>query len=173
MILVSSCLAGFAVRYDGADACNEIAQWLVERGQAISACPEILGGFATPRPPAEIASASASEHQGRQVFECTGNNVTHAYEVGARRALDIVRRNHITVAFLKDRSPSCGVDLIYDGSFSGVKVSGMGVAAQLFADNGVKVFPDTKISVESVLPYVDAELHADFLRAFGDRCTTS
>ncbi|MGO1346714.1 MAG: DUF523 domain-containing protein [Bifidobacterium psychraerophilum] len=166
MILVSSCLAGFAVRYDGADARNEIAQWLVERGQAISACPEILGGFGIPRPPAEIRGSDQNVQGRRRVFECSGGEVSDAYELGARRALDIVKRNGITVAFLKDRSPSCGVDLIYDGSFRGVKIAGMGIAAKLFADNGVKVFPDTRLDVPTVLPYVDAELRGDLERSF-------
>ncbi|MCI1636434.1 DUF523 domain-containing protein [Bifidobacterium sp.] len=166
VILVSSCLAGFAVRYDGADARNDIAQWLVERGQAISACPEILGGFAIPRPPAEIAHNNSFTKTHRRVLEIGGNDVTDAYEAGAQRALRIVKRHHISVAFLKDRSPSCGVEVIYDGSFSGVKIPGMGVTAQLFAANGVTVYPDTALSVEAVLPYVDEDLHTELRKSF-------
>ncbi|MGO3358371.1 MAG: DUF523 domain-containing protein, partial [Bifidobacterium crudilactis] len=98
MILVSSCLAGFAVRYDGADAKNDIAAWLVERGQAIAACPEVLGGFGIPRPPAEIAPSKSFSSTRRHVVECTGKDVTEAYELGAARALKIIRRNNITVA---------------------------------------------------------------------------
>ncbi|MCI1642975.1 MAG: DUF523 domain-containing protein [Bifidobacterium crudilactis] len=166
MILVSSCLAGFAVRYDGADAKNDIAAWLVERGQAIAACPEVLGGFGIPRPAAEIAPSKSFSSIRRHVVECTGKDVTEAYELGAARALKIIRRNNITVAFLKDRSPSCGVDVIYDGSFSGVKIPGMGVAAQMFSENGVTVFPDTRLSVDTVLPYIDPELRNALKSAF-------
>ncbi|MFT8359110.1 DUF523 domain-containing protein, partial [Bifidobacterium aquikefiri] len=163
MILVSACLAGFAVRYDGSDARNKLAQWLVERGQAISACPEILGGFSIPRPSAEIARGEDSRAF-RRVVESTGKDVTEPYEIGAKRVLNMVKRNNITVAFLKDKSPSCGVDTIYDGSFTGVKIKGMGVTARLLASSGVKVFPDTRLIPETVRPYIDENLIPDLAR---------
>ncbi|MFT8592510.1 MAG: DUF523 domain-containing protein [Bifidobacterium sp.] len=163
MILVSACLAGFAVRYDGSDARNSLAEWLVERGQAVSACPEILGGFAIPRPSAEIVHGEHG-HSFRRVRECTGKDVTAPYELGAKRVLNMVKRNNITVAFLKDRSPSCGVDVIYDGTFTGAKIKGMGVTARLLASSGVQVFPDTRLNPETVRPFIDDDLIPDLAR---------
>lgn len=163
MILVSACLAGFAVRYDGSDARNSLAEWLVERGQAISACPEILGGFSIPRPPAEIRAGGHSPDF-RQVVECNGRDVTASYQSGAERVLKMIERNHIHVAFLKDRSPSCGVDVIYDGTFTDSKITGMGVTAQLLVSHGVQVFPDTRLNPQTVRPFIDADLIPDLAR---------
>lgn len=162
MILVSACLAGFAVRYDGRSARNDLAAWLVARGQAIAACPEIMAGFPVPRPPAEITGTF------RTVCDCTGRDVTARYQRAAEMALKVAVENNVAVAFLKDKSPACGVTQIYDGTFSGRKIPGRGVAAEMLARNGVVVFPDTDLTFERVRPYVDAELLTELEKWVGE-----
>ncbi|MFP7296940.1 DUF523 domain-containing protein [Neobacillus niacini] len=54
MFLVSSCLAGLEVRYNGTHSLNNRLSKLVEENKAVTICPELLGGFSTPREPAGI-----------------------------------------------------------------------------------------------------------------------
>lgn len=163
MILVSACLAGFAVRYDGRSARHDLAAWLVARGQAIAVCPEIMAGFPVPRPPAEIAGTF------RTVCDCTGRDVTTHYQRAARMALKVAVENNVVVAFLKDKSPACGVTQIYDGTFSGRKIPGRGMVADVLAQNGVTIFPDSDLTPELVQPYVDAELLPDLEKWAGEK----
>ena len=108
MIVVSACLAGVACRYDGtAFSCPPLAA-MVESGQAIAVCPEVLGGLPIPRPPAEM------RRDGR-IVTATGQDLTKAYRTGGLAAVDIAVQNQCELAILKSRSPSCGVGLIYEG----------------------------------------------------------
>ena len=55
-ILISACLLGRPVRYDGRDKLLPhplLDRWTRE-GRLVPVCPEVLAGFPTPRPPAEI-----------------------------------------------------------------------------------------------------------------------
>ncbi|MCP3944045.1 MAG: DUF523 domain-containing protein [Desulfobacteraceae bacterium] len=56
------------------------------------------------------------------------------------KALKIVRKFNIKFAVLKEGSPSCGSTKIYDGTFSGIKISGQGVTTSLLTNNAIKVF---------------------------------
>ena len=132
MIVVSKCLAGEPCRYDGGDNLVPEIRALVERGEAIAVCPEVLGGLPTPRTPSEIQT------DGR-VRSKQGEDVTEAFLRGAERAMEICRENGCTAAILKARSPSCGKGVIYDGSFTGARVAGNGVFAQMLLDAGVPV----------------------------------
>lgn len=169
MILLSSCLAGFNVRYDGGNAANALAMWLVERGQALSVCPEVISGLPTPREACEISDASGAAvlDGNARVLDRSGSDLSQNFIDGANVALNIALRNHVTVAFLKDKSPSCGVSTIYDGSFTGTKISGMGVTAALLHHNGIDVFPDTDLTIESVLPHIEESLRPQLLADFG------
>ena len=131
-VLASACLCGVPCRYDARAATDPCVKDLYERGLAVSVCPEILGGLSAPRPPCEI-------FRGR-VVDAAGNDLTAHFEEGARKTLAIARERGITVAVLKDKSPSCGNTLIYDGTFSGALVPGRGVAAAFLQTNGVRVF---------------------------------
>ena len=95
-------------------------------------CPEQLGGLPTPRVPAEI------QPDGR-VVDAAGTDRTAAFEAGAREVLRIAQERGCTRAILKEKSPSCGVHLVYDGTFSGALVPGMGKAAALLAASGIDV----------------------------------
>ncbi|VVQ09317.1 DUF523 domain-containing protein [Pseudomonas fluorescens] len=147
-ILVSRCLLGHRVRYDGGASgpFDVLEQWIVE-GRVVPLCPEVAGGLPTPRAAAEIPGG-----QGAQVLDGTaavittdGEDVSAQFLDGARQALELVQKHGIRVAVLKANSPSCGNRLTYDGTFSGVKVSGEGVTAALLTRHGVQVFSELEL----------------------------
>lgn len=155
-VLVSACLLGNQVRYDGSfrlQGYPVLERWVAE-GRAVPLCPEVAAGFVTPRAPAEIVGgASGSAGAGGEavvagqarVLEITGGDVTDQYLLAGRIALDAARRHGCRYAVLTDGSPSCGVSFIYDGSFSGATKGGRGSTAALLAANGIRVFPETGI----------------------------
>ncbi|HEK1770983.1 TPA: DUF523 domain-containing protein [Pseudomonas putida] len=147
-VLVSACLLGQPVRYDGRDSGHPdlLMQWQAE-GRVVPLCPEVAGGLPTPRPAAEIQGGQGGQVLDGQVQVLTvaGEDVSVAFLSGARQALALVRRHGIRVAVLKSGSPSCGNRLTYDGSFSGVKVPGEGVVAALLRREGVLVFSELEL----------------------------
>ncbi|GGH93972.1 DUF523 domain-containing protein [Pseudomonas fluvialis] len=147
-ILVSACLLGEAVRYDGA-AHGPFAQlqaWQAE-GRVLALCPEMAGGLPTPRPPAEILGGQGrAVLAGQQVVrDCHGRDVSDAFRAGAARALALVREQGIGMAVLKARSPSCGNRQTYSGEFSGRLVEGAGVTAAALQAAGVVVFNEYEL----------------------------
>lgn len=135
-ILVSACLLGLYCRYDGGSCrCEEVLS-LRSRYHLIPVCPEVYGGLTTPRAP--------SERKNGGVFSNSGLDVTRQYQQGASEALRLARLFGCKKAVLKEHSPSCGRDGIYDGTFSGVLVPGSGVAAQLLMENGIEVLDETQ-----------------------------
>ncbi|WP_341502537.1 DUF523 domain-containing protein [Gallaecimonas sp. GXIMD4217] len=138
-ILISACLLGQPVRYDGrakAQSHPAIERWRAE-GRLLVLCPEVAGGLPVPRPPAEL--------QGGQVIASSGQDVTAAFRLGADQALALCRRHQIRFALLKANSPSCGNVQIYDGSFSGRLIDGQGVTARLLTENGVRVYSELQL----------------------------
>lgn len=149
-ILVSACLAGFPVRYDGGSKCSDAAivgRWRRE-GRLLDVCPEVSAGFPVPRPPAEICGGDGRRviDGSARVVESTGRDVTHLYLAGARHALSLAREFDIAVAVLADGSPSCGSRFIYTGDFSGRTKPGSGVTAAMLEDSGIKVFSHVRIA---------------------------
>ena len=148
-LLVSRCLLGHKVRYDGgAHGPFDLLQHWQDEGRIVPLCPEVAGGLPTPRPPAEIPGG-----QGAQVLDGTspvltrdGANVTAAFVAGAETALQLVQQHGLQVAVLKARSPSCGNTHNYDGSFSGTLIEGEGVTAALLRRAGIKVFNETQLA---------------------------
>ena len=134
MIAVSACLAGRACRYDGKANTVQALKAMVERGDAVPICPEVLGGLGIPRDPCE--------RQGCQICTQSGRDCTTEYRKGAEAALTLIQKHHITLAVLKAKSPSCGKGLIYDGSFTRTLTEGHGLTAELFIRNGVRVFTE-------------------------------
>ena len=135
LLIVSKCLAGIPCRYDGKDNLVPEIKALVERGEAVAVCPEVLGGLPTPRTPSEL------QPDGR-VLNKQGEDVTAQFVSGAERALEICREQGCAGAILKARSPSCGKGVIYDGSFAGKRVPGNGVFAQMLLDAGIPVMTE-------------------------------
>lgn len=140
MILVSACLLGENCKYSGGNNRREDVCRFLEGKEYISFCPEQAGGLPTPRLP--------SERRGDRVVSRAGEDVTEAFRLGAERALETCRRQGIDLAILKQGSPSCGTRYVYDGSFSGVKVSGQGVTAELLRAEGIRVISEEDVPGE-------------------------
>lgn len=149
-ILISACLLGHAVRYDGKGKPlfhPAIDRWR-EEGRLVTICPELAGGMSVPRPPAEIENGmtGADVLAGRaRVVEITGGDVTEEFVAGAHRALEFAQANGCTHALLIDGSPSCGSGFIYDGSFGSKRHAGNGVTAALLAKAGITVCSDRQV----------------------------
>ncbi|MCL1948287.1 MAG: DUF523 domain-containing protein [Turicibacter sp.] len=136
-ILVSACLLGCKCRYDGDHNWVEAVSELERNHRLIPICPEELGGLPTPRTPAEI-------QQGR-VVDKSGADVTDEFQKGAVLALELARKWACQLAILKERSPSCGVHQIYDGTFSKKLVAGHGMTAKLLLENGILVIGESQV----------------------------
>lgn len=162
-ILISACLVGHSVRYDGAakPALHPaLDRWQAE-GRLVVVCPELSGGFGVPRPPAEIARGQSGEGvlDGTAcVIDTNGGDVSAPYIAGAEAALALAREHGCRFAILTDGSPSCGSVFIYDGTFRGRKHEGMGVTAALLRAHGVLVFAESGIdALEARLSEADTE----------------
>ncbi|WP_328592838.1 DUF523 domain-containing protein [Oceanidesulfovibrio marinus] len=130
-IAVSACLAGMPTRYDGTDRAHPLVARLIAAGKALPLCPEQIGGLPTPRKPYEIRNGV--------VIAQDGDDVTEAFQRGARSAVKLCLQAKVRAAVLQPRSPSCGCDMVYDGSFGGVLVPGHGVFAGMLLDAGIQV----------------------------------
>lgn len=131
MFVISACLVGVECRYNGQGAVNEKAVELLRSGQAIPLCPEVLGGLLIPRPCCEI--------QGKKVVSAQGEDLTEAYQKGARIAAEIAKLSGCKKAIVKSKSPSCGCGTIYDGTFSGRLMEGDGVFCKMLKEIGIEV----------------------------------
>jgi len=154
-ILISACLLGEKVRYDGGDcflADARLTQWQAE-GRLLPICPEMAGGLTTPRTPAEIEGGEAMAVLVRagRVVNRDGVDVTDQFLRGAQMALALAGEQQIAFAILKEGSPSCGVQRINDGSFSGRKIDGMGVTATLLSGNDIPVFSEEQLDAAAEL----------------------
>ena len=151
-ILISSCLLGEDVKYDGTN--NSIAlessftfkekesfMDVLCDNEIFSFCPEVSGGLSIPRVPSEIVSASKPFI----VKNKNGDDVTINFLMGAKNTLELCKAEKISVALLKANSPSCGNNNIYDGTFSSTIIKGEGLTAKLLAENGIKVFNEKQI----------------------------
>lgn len=146
MKMISACLIGCECRYDQKSCLDEDLEQLLREGKVIPVCPEQLGGLPTPRPPAEIIGGDGFDVlDGRaRIVDQTGNDVTDEFLAGAQQALKLAKTVGATSAILKENSPSCGSSFVYDGSFSGKKVPGVGLTAALFKRNGIEVSSEVK-----------------------------
>ncbi|MFD2445009.1 DUF523 domain-containing protein [Bacillus sp. CGMCC 1.16607] len=147
MILVSSCLAGLEVRYNGTHCLNEKVLQLINEKKAITVCPELLGGFSTPREPAEIVGGNGEDvlEGNAKVVEASGKDVTELYIKGAFATLSKAQEVNATTVILKEYSPSCGSSMIYNGEFLNKKMTGTGVTTALLKKNGIKVISEEGI----------------------------
>jgi len=143
-ILISACLLGKRVRYDGKTLSvhdHKLQDW-IDKGWVASVCPEVDAGMSIPRIPAEISNGGGHEVLLGKAIVMTklGVDVSASFVNGATIALDLCRKHNIKVAVLSESSPSCGSTTIYDGEFSATKVSGVGVTTALLNKNGIQVF---------------------------------
>lgn len=137
-LLISACLMGEDCKYSGGNNYHPSVDALKERYELIPVCPERDGGLPVPRDPAE--------RQGHQVINTAGVDVTAQYVRGAEIALETAREHGCAKALLKERSPSCGHGVIYDGTFSHTTIPGSGVAAELLHRNGIVIYGESGIN---------------------------
>lgn len=141
-LLISSCLYGEYVRYDGNH--NKIdgdtLKKLKCKYNLFHFCPEIAGGLSIPRIACEIVS-----HSPLKIVDKNGFDQTSAFMLGAKKTLEFCRTNNINKVILKSNSPSCSSKLIYDGTFSKIKVQGDGVTTTLLRENNIDVFDEHDI----------------------------
>ncbi len=155
--LASACLCGAACRYDGSAAVVERLAALHAQGLVLAVCPEVEGGLPVPRPPCELRvpapaesplarephvparNVSAQSRAQARVLTLEGTDLTEQFEAGAARALRLAREYGLRLAVFKERSPSCGVSMVYDGTFSGRRVPGQGIATALLRRHGIRV----------------------------------
>lgn len=130
-ILVSACLLGENCKYNGTNNYNKKVIEFVKGHEVIAVCPEVLGGLSVPREPGEIVDGIVRTGE--------GVSVDKEYREGAAIALKQALDGKIDLAILQSRSPSCGVNQIYDGSFSGKLIEGQGVFAEMLKQAGIKV----------------------------------
>lgn len=136
-ILVSACIMGVDCKYNGKNNKNLAAINYLKDKEIICICPEQLAGMTTPRPCAEIVNGVVTDEN--------GNDVDLEYKRAVSMALSQIQHEDIELAILQSRSPTCGVNQIYDGSFTGKLISGMGLFAKALKERGIKV-----IDVEEV-----------------------
>lgn len=133
-VAVSACLIGKNVKYDGKNNYNQAVMDYLEDKEVFPICPEVLGGLTIPRIPSEIKNG--------KVFNQEGLDVTKQFEDGAKKALQILLDNNISVVILKAKSPSCGYQEIYDGSFNHKVISGNGIFTSLALKHNIKVLTE-------------------------------
>ena len=144
-VAISACLLGAPVRYDGGSKPVSEVLELAEKVDVLRVCPETASGLPVPRPPAEQLAG--------RVFLSDGRDVTAEFALGAERCLGAVRRSPVSLAVLKAKSPSCGVGLVYDGTYSGRLVPGQGVFAARLEREGICVV--TEETVRACKPSVE------------------
>lgn len=137
MKLCSACLLGVKCRYDGNGKPHDAVLKLAKKDTLIPVCPEQLGGLATPRP--------GSERIKDKVMTETGRDVTENFKKGAEETLRIAKIFNIKEAILKERSGACGVNQVYDGTFSGKVIKGEGVTTALLRKNGINVISEENL----------------------------
>lgn len=147
-IAISACLLGRQCRYDGRSNLTEsiinLQAQFKDQVDFVPICPEVLGNLSVPRTPCE--------KQGDKIIAKDGTDCTSAFENGAKKAFQIIKDSGCTVAILKARSPSCGPNGIYDGTFTHTLVSGSGVFATLLKKDYIKVF--TEENIESLIDFL-------------------
>lgn len=151
-VAVSACLLGVKCRYDGkAKPSSAVETWLRDQGcEAVRICPEVAGGLPIPHPPHEIASGhAATAPEEAQVIDCNGVDHTAAFVKGARKTLARIRREGCEAVILKSKSPSCGLSLVYDGTFTDTLVPGDGMLARLLCEAGIPCCTEKDIEAGS------------------------
>ena len=128
-ILVSACLLGANCKYNGGNNRSERVLRYIDGHEVVAVCPEVLGGLPCPRKPVEWV--------GDRVLTRDGDDCTAAFRLGVQRALEAIGDRHVDLAILQSRSPTCGVKQIYDGTFTGTRIDGMGALAWALKEHGI------------------------------------
>ena len=140
-VLISACLLGVDCKYNGSNnkLDDEIIHSLKDKYNLIPVCPEIMGGLPTPRNPVEIKDG--------KVFDYDGEEFTKEFEKGSDEVVKLAKLYNPTIAILKENSPSCGTNYIYDGTFNNKKIKGMGITARKLSEEYVRLFNEENIKI--------------------------
>lgn len=130
-VVVSACLLGENCKYNGGNNKSPVILEYLRGKDVIPVCPEVLAGLGTPRVPIEIS--------GERVVTREGKDVTAALKGAVAQILRQLSEEDVKCVILKSRSPTCGVKQVYDGSFTGKLVDGMGVLARALGEAGYRV----------------------------------
>jgi uncharacterized protein YbbK (DUF523 family) len=136
-LVVSACLLGTRCNHEAGHSRRAAVEALADTHRLVPVCPEVCGGLPTPRP--------AAERVGERVVNVAGEDVTDAYERGARAAVELAVAVGAQRAVLKARSPSCGTLEVYDGSFSRTLRPGEGVTAAALRAAGIDVISEEEL----------------------------
>jgi purine nucleoside phosphorylase len=128
---VSACLLGENCKYNGGNNYNKKLVDFVKDHEVIPICPEVFGGLPTPRKPAEIVDGIVKLE--------SGLSVDKEFKKGAEKALGIILKNQVDLVILQSRSPSYGVNKVYDGTFTGKIIDGQGIFTKILKENEVPV----------------------------------
>lgn len=163
MILVSACLLGHNVKYNGGNNACGLLQAYESRGRFVPICPEGFAELPIPRPPMEIQQGTGEDLlAGRSVaLDETGKEMTAALCLGAQKALALAQKYHAKAAILKESSPSCGVHRIYDGSFQGKKIPGSGAAAALLRQHGLTLYSEKELTPALLTRLIEEDIHQE------------
>ena len=131
MVIVSACLLGENCKYNGGNNYNPTVVAYLKDKDVLTICPEMMAGMGCPRTPIEIVDGVLMDRD--------GNNVDAAMREAMTKAMEWIRKEEIQCAILQSRSPTCGVNQIYDGTFSGKLIAGSGIFAQALKDAGYQV----------------------------------
>lgn len=126
-IMVSACLLGRNCKYNGGNNLNEKVVSFLQGHEIVPVCPEEILGV--PRVPMEIVGGVLINKEGTVVDEPIRKAVAKIVE----------ENTDVDLAILKSRSPTCGVHQVYDGTFSGRLIDGMGTLAQALKEKGIRV----------------------------------
>lgn len=140
-VLISACLLGVDCKYNGSNnkLDDEIIHSLKVKYNLIPVCPEIMGGLPTPRNPVEIKDG--------KVFDYDGEEFTEEFEKGSDEVVKLAKLYNPTIAILKENSPSCGSNYIYDGTFNNKKIKGMGITARKLSEEYVRLFNEENVKI--------------------------
>ena len=137
-IMVSACLLGQNCKYNGGNNYSEKVMAFTAGHEVIPVCPEVAGGLPVPRSSCEIVNG--------EVVDTAGISRDKEFRAGAEACVRLAKENRIDLAILQSRSPSCGVDQVYDGTFSGHLIDGSGVFASLLRENGFSIIDAGNLS---------------------------
>lgn len=136
-IAVSACLLGHNCKYSGGNNRSQKVLHFIEGHEVIPVCPEVAGGLPIPRIPVELQNGRA--------INANGEDVTEFFQAGTEKTIARLAEEHIDLAILQPRSPSCGCKQIYDGTFTKTLVDGKGMFAQALAEAGIPMMDATEI----------------------------
>lgn len=136
-VAVSACLVGKNTKYNGKNNYNEaVMKYLLDK-EYVTICPEVIGGLPTPRVP--------SERKGNKVINKIGEDVTINFFDGAQKEIEKLLKENINIIIVKEKSPSCGYEQIYDGTFTNTLTEGNGVFVDLALQNGFIIYTEKDI----------------------------